>query len=38
MVIETSVLSTFNQLTRLEIRENFINYHSLVDFTSLRVT
>jgi hypothetical protein len=26
MVLETSVLSTFNQLTRLEDRENFINF------------
>jgi hypothetical protein len=25
MVLETSVLSTFNHLTRLEARENFIN-------------
>jgi hypothetical protein len=24
MVLETSVLSIFNQLTRLEVRENFI--------------
>jgi hypothetical protein len=26
MVLETSVLSTFNHLTRLEARENFINF------------
>jgi hypothetical protein len=26
MVLETSVLSIFNQLTRLEARENFINF------------
>jgi hypothetical protein len=25
MVLETSVVSTFNHLTRLEARENFIN-------------
>jgi hypothetical protein len=26
MVLETSILSTFNHLTRLEARKNFINF------------
>jgi hypothetical protein len=40
MVLETSVLSTFNHLTRLEARENFINLsrrESLKSYTSFYV-
>jgi hypothetical protein len=32
MVLETSVLSIFNQLTRLEARENFIKFDGLLEF------
>jgi hypothetical protein len=34
MVLETSVLSIFNQLTRLEARENFINFSRRESFKS----
>jgi hypothetical protein len=34
MVLETSVLSSFNQLTRLEARENFINFSRHESFKS----
>jgi hypothetical protein len=40
MVLETSVLSTFNHLTRLEARENFINLsrrESLKCYSKLKV-
>jgi hypothetical protein len=34
MVLETSVLSIFNQLTRLEAQENFINFSRRESFKS----
>jgi hypothetical protein len=34
MVLETSVLSIFNQLTRLEARENFIKFSRRESFKS----
>jgi hypothetical protein len=34
MVLEMSVLSIFNQLTRLEARENFINFSRRENFKS----
>jgi hypothetical protein len=36
MVLETSVLSIFNQLTRLEARENFIKFSRRESFKSYK--
>jgi hypothetical protein len=37
MVLETSVLSIFNQLTRLEARENFIKFSRRESFKSYKI-